>query len=43
MIMELMGSANDICFFFDGVCAYREQVNPNDLESRADSASSVLT
>ena len=42
MIMELISSANDICILY-GICNYLGKRQTDDLESRQDSTSIVLT
>ena len=42
MIFELISSVNDICMHY-GLCDYLGKLKQDDLDSRQDSASIVLT
>ena len=42
MIMDLIHSAKHFCILY-GICDYLGQIKQDDLESRQDSASMVLT
>ena len=42
MIMDLISAANDICIL-GGICDYLEKISTDDLESRKNTTSVVLT